>query len=57
MVLPQVVSVPLLLDLFVVHGGEGVITLAAYFADLVRTFPDGIHLFGALSMDSDEDFS
>ena len=57
MVLPQVVGVPLLLDLFVVHGGEGVITLAAYSADLVCSFPDGIHLFGAFSVGSDEGFS
>ncbi|KAM2234589.1 hypothetical protein PS1_013056 [Malus domestica] len=39
------------------HGGEGVITLAPYSADLVRTFPDGIHLFGAFSAGSDEGFS
>ncbi|KAB2597434.1 hypothetical protein D8674_000354 [Pyrus ussuriensis x Pyrus communis] len=37
-------SVPLLFDLFVVHDGKGVITLAAYFIDFVRTFLDGIHL-------------
>lgn len=35
MVLPQVIGVPLLLDLFVVHGDEDVITLSAYSADLV----------------------
>ena len=34
MVLPQIVGVPLLFDLFVVHGGEAVITLATYSADL-----------------------
>ena len=39
------------------HGDEGVITLAPYYADLVRTFPDGIHLFGAFSTGSDEGFS
>ena len=39
------------------HGGEGVITFAPYSADLVRTFPDGIHLFRAFSAGSDEGFS
>ncbi|KAB2622479.1 hypothetical protein D8674_024661 [Pyrus ussuriensis x Pyrus communis] len=53
-VVGEIVGVPLLLDLFVVHGCEGVVTLAAYFADLVRTFPDGIHLFGTFSSGSDE---
>ncbi|KAM2033040.1 hypothetical protein ACFX1T_014987 [Malus domestica] len=45
MVLPQIVSVPLLFDLFVVYGGDSVITFTAYSANLVRTFPDVIHLF------------
>ena len=57
MVLPQVVGVSLLLDLVVVHGGECVITLVAYSADLVRAFPDEIHLFGAFSAGNDEGFS
>ncbi|KAB2600287.1 S2-RNase [Pyrus ussuriensis x Pyrus communis] len=47
-------GVPLLFDLFVIHIGEGVTTLAAYFVDLVRTFPDRIHLFGAFSAGSVE---
>jgi len=38
MIPSQIVDVPLLLDLFVVHGFEGVATLATYFADLLRTF-------------------
>ena len=39
------------------YGDEGVIVLATYSADLVRTFPDGIHIFGAFSAGSDEGFS
>ena len=57
MVLPQIVGVPLLFDLFVVHGGDNVTILATYSVDLVRTFPYGIHLFGAFSAGSDEGFS
>ena len=57
MVLSQVVDVPLLLDLLIVHGGEGVITLTAYSADFVRTFPNGIHFFLSFSAGSDEGFS
>ncbi|KAB2608578.1 paramyosin-like [Pyrus ussuriensis x Pyrus communis] len=40
------IDVPLL-DLFVVHGGEGVTTLASCSADLVWTFSDKIRLLGA----------
>ena len=57
MVLPHIVGVPLLFDFFVVHGGEGVPTLAAYSVDLVRTLPDGIHLFRPFSGGSYEGFS
>ena len=57
MVFPQIVGVPLLFDLFVIHGGEGVITLAAYSVDFVRTLPNMIHLFEAFSSSSDECFS
>ena len=39
------------------HGGEGVITFAAYSADLVRIFLDRIHLFRAFYAGSDEGFS
>ena len=57
MVLLHIVGVPLLFNLFVVHGGEGVATLATYLAGLVRTLLDEIHLFGAFFMGSDEGFS
>ncbi|KAB2623412.1 S2-RNase [Pyrus ussuriensis x Pyrus communis] len=40
-------GVPMIFDLFVVHGDEGLTTLAAYSAHLVRTFLYEIHLFGA----------
>ncbi|KAB2632286.1 hypothetical protein D8674_028533 [Pyrus ussuriensis x Pyrus communis] len=42
-------GVPLLFNLFIVHGGEGVATFVAYSVDLVWTFPDRIHLFGTFS--------
>ncbi|KAM1764362.1 hypothetical protein ACFX11_003623 [Malus domestica] len=54
MVLPQIVGVPLFFDLFVVHGGRGVATLTAYYGDLVRTFPDVIHLFGTFYVGNDD---
>lgn len=57
MVLPQIVSIPLLFDLLVVHGSEGVITLTAYSANLVQTFLDEVHLFGAFHAGNDEGFS
>ena len=44
MVLSQVVGVPLLFDLLVVHSSEGIASLAAYSADLVRPFPNRVHL-------------
>ena len=48
MVLPHIVGV--LFNLFVVHGGDGVTTLADYSADLVRAFPDRIYLFLGLDL-------
>ena len=57
MVLPQIVAFHCFFIFLSFHGGEGVITLAAYSVDLVRTFPDMIHLFGAFSAGSDEGFS
>ena len=56
MVLLQIVGAPLLFDLFIVHSGDGVATLTAYSAYLVRTFLDMIHLFLAFSSGSDERF-
>lgn len=57
MVLYQILGIPLLFNLFVVHGGKGVTTLIAYFADLVLTFLYEIHLFRAFYAGSDEGFS
>ena len=57
MVLLQIVSVPLFFNFFIVNGGDGVTTFAAYFAVFVWTFPDGIHLFRVVSVSSDEGFS
>ena len=53
MVLPHIVGVPLLFDLFIVHGSEGVITLAAYSADILPTFVDRIHVFGVFYAGND----
>ena len=54
MVLPQVVGVPLLFDLLVIHGGGGVAPLVAYSADLVRSFPNRVYLLRSLPLRSDE---
>ena len=57
MVFPQIVGVPLLLDLFIIHGSKSITAFAADSVDLVRTFPDGVHFFRAFSAGSDESFS
>ena len=57
MVLLKIVGVSMTFRSFYRFIVARVITLVAYSADLVRTFPDGIHLFGAFSAGSDEGFS
>ena len=54
MVFLQIVGVPLFFDLLIIHGGEGVASLAAYSADLVRSFLNGVHLLRSLPSCSDE---
>lgn len=57
MALSQVVGIPPLFDLCVVHGGVSVITFSTYSVNFVQTFPNRIYLLGVFSAGSDKGFS